>query len=239
MGLFADLERRPRAQPIRLIAAAAVILLAAVLAKVLEPHKLMARGAAEPALEQVIPLQFGPWRAVPGGLLVPADPDVQPDADSGLIYGQEVGRQYVDNQGRIVMLIVAYGSVQNAKLKAHRPEICYTAAGFRVSPTYTDWLDTGTGAPLKVTRLTTERESRFEPITYWMRVGNDVTAGIVDRQWARLKYGLRGFIPDGALIRVSTVGLPAEAAFELQEQFIRDLLAAVPKHEVRFFTGRG
>jgi EpsI family protein len=227
-----------KTKSIRLIAAAAVILSAAVLAKVLEPHELMARSAAAPVLEQVIPLQFGPWRAMPGGLLVPADPDVQPDADSTITYGQEVGRQYTDGQGRIVMLMVAYGSVQNFKLKAHRPEVCYTAAGFRVSPTYTAWLDDGTGAPLKVTRLTTERESRFEPITYWMRVGHDITTGIVDRQWARLKYGLRGFIPDGALIRVSTVGLPAETAFELQEQFIRDLLAAVPKNEVGFFTGR-
>ncbi|MDR1968816.1 MAG: EpsI family protein, partial [Burkholderiaceae bacterium] len=235
-NLSIDRERRPqariadgKAQSIQLIAAAVVILGAAVLTKVLEPRELMARGATAPTLDQAIPRQFGPWRMVPGaGLLVPADPDVQPDADSTTIYSQEVARQYTDGQGNIVMLMVAYGSVQNYQLKAHRPELCYTAAGFRVSSTQTAWLDYRAGAaPLKVTRLTAERESRFEPITYWMRVGNDVTSGIVDRQWARLKYGLRGLIPDGALIRISTVGLSGEASFALQDRFMRDLLAAV------------
>ena len=31
------------------------------------------------------------------------------------------------------MLLVAYGPVQNYRLKAHRPDVCYGAAGFRVS----------------------------------------------------------------------------------------------------------
>ncbi|MDN8963538.1 exosortase-associated EpsI family protein, partial [Staphylococcus aureus] len=62
--------------------------------------------------------------------------------------------------------------------------------------------------------------------------------GVVDRQLIRLKYGLRGIIPDGALIRVSTVGLPQEASFKLQDQFIRDLLAAIPQNELAFFTGK-
>jgi hypothetical protein len=60
---------------------------------------------------------------------------------------------------------------------------------------------------------------------------------VVERQLIRLKYGLRGLIPDGALIRVSTVGLPQDASFKLQDQFIRDLLAAVPQNELAFFTG--
>ena len=49
------------------------------------------------------------------------------------IYSQEVGRGYSDGHGNIVMLLVAYGPVQNYRLKSHRPEICYTANGFRIS----------------------------------------------------------------------------------------------------------
>jgi hypothetical protein len=52
-----------------------------------------------------------------------------------------------------------------------------------------------------------------------------------------MKYGLRGIIPDGALIRVSTVGLSQTASFQLQDQFIRDLLTALPARERKFFTG--
>ncbi len=231
-----------KAKPAQLIAATVVILAAAVLAKVLEPRDLMARGAGAPSLEQVIPRQFGKWRLVPEiSPVAPADPDgyVQPDPFAAQFYSQEVARGYTDGHGNIVMLMVAYGPVQNYRLKAHRPEICYTAAGFRVSPTTGASLSYRDGAaPLKMTRLTAERESRFEPISYWMRVGNDISSGVIERQLIRLKYGLRGIIPDGALIRVSTVGLPQEASFRLQDQFISDLLAAVPQNELPFFTGK-
>ena len=85
--------------------------------------------------------------------------------------------------------------------------------------------------------MTAERESRLEPVTYWMRVGNDIATGPVESQIIQLKYGLHGIIPDGAVIRVSTIGLAPEASFKLQDQFIRDLLAAIPPQEVKFFTG--
>jgi hypothetical protein len=70
-----------------------------------------------------------------------------------------------------------------------------------------------------------------------MRVGHDITTGVVDRQIVRLKYGLRGIIPDGALIRVSTIGLLPEESYKLQDEFIRDLLAAIPPSDLNFFTG--
>src|SRR6516164_3946882 len=213
------------------ILASIALLAAAALAHVLAPHELMARASASLNLETAIPEQFGRWTLLPSlRPVTPADPDgyVEADAKSTRIYSQEVGRTYTDGHGNIVMLMVAYGPVQNYRLKAHRPEMCYTAAGFRVSRKTETTLSYRDGAPpLKVARLVAERESRFEPISYWMRVGNDITTGVIDRQLVRIKYGLRGIIPDGALIRVSTVGLTRDASYRLQEQFIRDLLAAV------------
>jgi EpsI family protein len=136
------------------------------------------------------------------------------------------------------MLLVAYGPVQNYRLKAHRREICYTAAGFRISNKFGAQVPYRDGAaPIKLTRLTAERESRLEPVSYWMGVGNDIATGVIDRQIIRLQYGLRGIIPDGALIRVSTVGLAPEASYKLQDQFIRDLLAAIPPQDLKFFRG--
>jgi EpsI family protein len=225
---------------IHIVLASIVILGSAVLAAVLAPHELMARSSASLDLEQVIPKQFGTWRLAPDITPVtPADPEGYVQADPfSRIYSQEVGRAYTDGHGNIVMLMVAYGPVQNYRLKAHRPEMCYTAAGFKVSSKTTAHVTYRNGAgPLKVARLIAERESRFEPITYWMRVGNDITTGVIDRQIIRLKYGLRGIIPDGALMRVSTVGLPEETSYKLQDQFIRDLLAAVAPQNLKFFTG--
>jgi EpsI family protein len=225
----------------QVVLASIAILGAAVLAKVLEPRELMARSSASLNLEQVIPRQFGTWKLLPEvSPVVPADPEgyVEPDPNSARIYSQEVGRSYTDGHGNIVMLLVAYGPVQNYRLKAHRPEICYTAQGFRVSEkTIAELSYRDDVRPIEMTRLTAEREARFEPISYWMRVGNDISNGVIDRQLIRLKYGLRGIVPDGALIRVSTIGLPKDASYKLQDQFIRDLLAAIPPNELKFFTG--
>lgn len=226
---------------IHIFLASAVILGTATMAHVLAPRELMARTATAPPLETVIPRQFGTWRIIPEISPVrPVDPDayVQADPLSAKVYSQEVGRAYSDGQGHVIMLMVAYGPVQNYRLKAHRPEICYTANGFRIS----DKVDApisyrSGGQPIRATRLIAERESRFEPVTYWIRVGNDVANGVVSQQLSRLKYGLRGLIPDGALIRVSTIGLAQEASFELQNKFIHDLLSAVPSEELKFFTG--
>jgi EpsI family protein len=226
---------------IQVVLASIALIGSAVLAEVLAPSELMARTSASLSLEQLIPKQFGTWTLVPEiRPVTPADPEgyVDPDPHSARIYSQEVGRGYSDGRGNVVMLLVAYGPVQNYRLKAHRPEMCYTAAGFRISDKTGTAISYREGAaPIRMTRLTAERESRFEPISYWMRVGNDIANGVVDRQLIRLKYGLRGIIPDGALIRVSTIGLPREASFKLQDQFIRDLLAAIPPQELKFFTG--
>jgi len=231
-----------KATRLQIILASIALLAAAVLAQVLAPRQLMARTAASLNLEAVIPKQFGVWTLVPSITPVtPADPEgyvEAPDASSTRIYSQEVGRTYTDGHGNIVMLMVAYGPVQNFRLKAHRPEMCYTAAGFRVSSKTTAEVSYAPGAaPLKVAHLVAERESRFEPISYWMRVGDDITTGVIDRQLIRLKYGLRGIIPDGALMRVSTVGMPEQASYALQNQFIHDLIAAIAPQDRKFFTG--
>ena len=223
------------------ILASLALLAAAALAHFLAPHELMARSSASLNLDSTIPKQFGRWTLVPTlSPLAPADPEgyVETDENSSRIYSQEVGRSYTDGNGNIVMLMVAYGPVQNFRLKAHRPEMCYTAAGFRVSKKIDAEVKYDAQAkPLKVARLVAERESRYEPISYWMRVGNDITTGVVDRQLVRLKYGLRGLIPDGALMRVSTIGLPKEASYQLQDEFIHDLLAAIAPQDRKFFTG--
>jgi EpsI family protein len=226
---------------INLILASAAILGAAIMANVLAPRVLMARNSVAPGLDTIIPRQFGTWKVTPEISPVrPVDNDayVQPDPLSGKIYSQEVGRGYSDGQGHIVMLMVAYGPVQNYRLKAHRPEICYTANGFRISDKFEATLSYRAGSPpIKMMRIVTQREARFEPVSYWMRIGNDVTNGVIGQQLTRLKYGLRGLIPDGALIRVSTIGLPEKASFELQDRFIRDLLAVVPPQDLKFFVG--
>ena len=226
--------------PVQAILASMAILGTAVLAEAIRPRELLASTQVAPDLEKVIPREFGQWHLVPNvGLVTPGDPGAYLQRElSARIYSQEVSRGYADSAGNKIMFLVAYGPVQNYRLKSHLPEVCYGAAGFRVSEkTVTQLSYRDDAQPLTVSRLVAQKERRFEPITYWMKVGGDVATGVFDRQIARMKYGLRGIIPDGALIRVSTVGMSEAASYKLQDQFIHDLLAALRPQDRKFFTG--
>ena len=227
--------------PVQAVLASLAILGSAALAEALKPRELMASASTVPNLETVIPRKFGQWTLVPNvGLVTPSGPTgyVRQQELSAKIYSQELGRGYTDGAGHVVMLLVAYGPIQDYRLKAHLPEVCYGAAGFRVSGKTVTKVSYGDDAvPLALSRITTAKEGRFEPVTYWMRIGNDVVTGVFDRQMARMKYGLQGLIPDGALFRVSTVGMTEEASYRLQDQFIRDLIGAIPAQNQRFFVG--
>jgi EpsI family protein len=229
-----------RINPVQAVLASLAILSTAVLAEAIKPRELLASTVVAPDLDQIIPRDFGGWHLVPNvGLVTPSEPGAYLEREqSERIYSQEVARGYADAAGNMIMFLVAYGPIQNYRLKSHLPEVCYSAAGFRVSAKNVAQLTYQEGAaPLSISRLTAEKERRFEPITYWMKVGGDVATGVFDRQIAKMKYGLRGIIPDGALIRVSTVGLSEAASYKLQDQFIRDLLAALPPRDRKFFTG--
>ena len=127
---------------------------------------------------------------------------------------------------------------QSDRLQLHHPEVCYTAQGFRVTkPVTSNFAWDPAGKPIPLTRLVAVREGRTEPIAYWMRIGYDVTNSNLARNALKLQYGLRGWIPDGALFRVSTLNVPAEQAPAVEEKFIRDLLQAVPPETRAFIIG--
>ena len=217
-----------------LVLACLALLGGALLAHFLTPHRLMARTHDVFDIDSHIPKAFGDWKPLPGVQAIKPPPD-------GLeaeIYNQEVSRAYVDKEGHVVFFIVAYGESQSDRLQLHHPEVCYTAQGFRVTrPTTAKFQWSPSAPPIPLTRLVATREDRLEPISYWMRVGYDVSNSNWARQGLKLEYGLRGWIPDGALLRVSTVGLPEDLSFNLQDKFIRDLLKAVSPETKTFLVG--
>jgi EpsI family protein len=217
------------------VAAALAILLSAALAQLLVPRELMARASESFDLETIIPRQFGEWTLVPGvRLVLPTDPN----ALERQLYSQELARGYVDRDGHNVMLLVAYGPSQSDRLQLHRPEICYAAGGFRVSGMFQAQVPFRDDAPpLKLKRLTAQREARLEPISYWMRIGGDIASGVFDSKFVRLKYGLRGIIADGTLVRISSIGLPEQVAYAVQDRFIRDLFTAVDPKDLKYLIG--
>jgi EpsI family protein len=220
--------------PIQAVLAAVAIVAAAGVAHVAVPRELMAVPTEAFDLERVVPRQFGEW-AYDSRIRLVEPPE---DGLGRQLYSQEIGRGYRDREGNLVMLLVAYGPNQTSRLQLHRPELCYTAEGFRLTkstPVAINYDETK--QPLNVLRLIARREARVEPISYWVRVGDDITNSIWGRQLSRLKLTLRNKIADGALMRVSTIGVSENVSFDVQDRFIRDFYEALAPQNRAFFFG--
>ncbi len=188
----------------------------------LRPQPLDAATAPAIALDELVPTQIGGWRIDERFALVQPDPDTLRKLDQ--LYSATLARAYVDASGYHIMLSIAYGRRQTDTLRAHLPELCYTAQGFAVEQQQLDHLDLGTGySALPVTRLLTRNALRTEPVTYWLNISGSVVNTQLQRKLTSLAFGLRGAIPDGMLVRVSSVDADSSRAFAQQDHFLRAL----------------
>ena len=214
-----------------------IFILLAMLSAAWLAHALAPRQAWEDAahadLAALVPSRFAGWREDTQALSIPSG-DVE--AQLGRIYDSTLTRIYTDERGRRVILVIAYGGVQSRSLQVHRPEVCYTAQGFQQESQRADQLH-ASGENIPVMRLVMTQGPRYEPITYWVRIGDKTVRGNLEQGFARLQYGLRGVIPDGLLFRVSTIGLGDTAAFAEQDEFVRDLLQALTPAQRKMLVG--
>jgi EpsI family protein len=211
---------------------AVLMLVAAGLAIVLKPTRHLADQQAPVELEKIVPKTFGDWRVDPTVVPIKASPDVQANLDR--LYNQVMDRSYVNSKGQRVMLSIAYGGDQGGDgTQVHRPEFCYTAQGFRLTMNVVGDLLTQYGT-LPVRRLVAVQGRRNEPITYWITVGDKATLPGVRRKLAQVAYGLTGKVPDGMLVRVSSIDQDEKNAHRLQDDFINEMLSVMnPQDRVR------
>jgi EpsI family protein len=196
----------------------------AALANALVPTIKIADARPKTPLAEAFPTAFGDWledKSVP--VVLPA-PDVQANLDK--VYNQVMARTYVNRDGYRIMLSVAYGGDQSDGMAVHRPEVCYPAQGFEVIKVWGDALSLADRA-IPVTRATTRLGGRQEPLTYWIINGDEVIARGFDGRIVQLKYTLRGRIPDGMLVRVSSIDGDPDRAFGMQDRFARDMVRAL------------
>nr|WP_259373762.1 exosortase-associated protein EpsI, B-type [Rubrivivax gelatinosus] len=177
-------------------------------------------------LEQQVPQAFSGWTIDPA--VVPVLPDPSLRATLERTYSQVLARTYVDREGRRLMLSIAYGEDQATDATAvHRPEFCYSAQGFAVRTLGEDRLALAQHA-IKVRRLVARLGPRMEPITYWVTMNDRTILPGVERKLSQIRLGLSGLIPDGMLVRSSTVGLEVPASFRLQDSFLTAMEQAMP-----------
>jgi EpsI family protein len=218
-----------------LILALMIMLGSVALAEYLRPSKQWADFTGEPQYEKIIPHAFGEWTELPNANGTVVNP-VQ-EENLKRIYSQTFARTFIHKpSGRAIMLSIAYGRDQSNDTQLHTPDQCYPSQGFRVDETSTSDVPTPYGAIKSVRLLTSLGTDRREPLTFFIRVGDGIARGSKERNIERIKLAMKGYRVDGMLFRVSEV-TRNESPFILQDQFIVDLLNALPPEQRRSLIG--
>lgn len=186
-------------------------------------------------LDRLVPLTIGPWRyESASGLVLPP-----PDQLAQLLYSQQLSRYYTAEEGLPIMLVMAYGSSQSGMLQIHRPEICYPAGGFRLSETIRANMVLASGRAIPVRQFTATSDARVEQLLYWTRIGDMLPSSWAQQRIAVMRANLDGYIPDGLLVRISTITQNAAEGQAAVRRFGKAMLAAVGPLGQRLLIGSG
>lgn len=183
-------------------------------------------------LDAIVPLTIGDYRyASSSGLILP---DV--DQTKG-IYDQVMTRIYVAGTAAPMMLLIAYGSAQDAGLAVHRPEACYPSSGYAIG----DRADAAlSGVPGRTaTVLTAARGDRVEQVYFWTRIGRRFPTSSMEEKWAVFSENLGGVLPDGVLVRLSVRSTDRLSAVAQMMTFNALLLQAGGDAGRRLLLGAG
>jgi EpsI family protein len=174
-------------------------------------------------LSDIIPKQIGRWTFVANsGVVVPPQDQLQATLYSDLLTGL-----YSDGK-QAIMLLIAYGANQTGFLQVHRPEFCYTAAGFKLSNPREHAIELAPGASIRAKSLDAARDGVIERLVYWTRIGNDMPLSWTEQKLTIAEDNLRRIIPDATLVRVSTIVESEQLALTTVDDFVRSLIEAVP-----------
>jgi EpsI family protein len=207
------------------------MLAAAAAAWVMTPTATL---VAHPRLAQLVPTEFGEWKAVSSSGLKVVDPSIGQAGDvvTDSPYSDVLMRAYADGRGDIVLLALAYGATQRQEVKIHRPEVCYVAQGFEVVRRSAATFPLSDGAPVRGSRLLVRAPNRIEAVSYWIRIGGAYSNSAWATRYYLFKEGLKGRVVDGVLVRASQILDSNEAAspdrFGVQERFLAELVEALP-----------
>jgi EpsI family protein len=210
------------------------MLSAAAGAVALAPRKRLVLLGDE-TLEALVPKKIGGWNFAPStDFILPKSPGSLADR----LYSQTVARLYVSPTKLPMMLVIAYGAVQNDLLQLHRPETCYSAVGYTISGSRRVLLPIGGSAELPVRKLTARTDSREEQICYWTRIGDDLPTDGSEQRRVKLRQQLRGYLADGILVRVSTNAGDFPEVFEQLGEFSKAMIHAIRPSDRKVLIGR-
>ena len=176
----------------------------------------------------LMPQEVGEWQRIDSkNIILPLD--FEPSANEAIAYGA-----YVDDLGRVITMLIAYGPPQGNAMRLHRPEICYRAQGFRIDGLDVSRVDTSFG-PIPVIQMSANKALRQETVSYWMREGDyfqDGPSYRIASALRRFRFGPH----DGVLIRLSSRGIDPLVE-EMHHDFAASFVQVVPQEAHALFWG--
>jgi EpsI family protein len=212
------------------------LLLAAGAAVALTPRERLTL-LGDKDMEDMVPLAFGGWEVTPSNAVIL--PEAEQNSLAAQLYDQTVSRLYTHATQIPVMLVIAYGSTQSDQLQLHRPEVCYAAVGFEISESTR--VDLPVAPPpdvLPARELVATSNQRTEPILYWTRIGDFLPTSGSEQRLMKLRGEMRGYVADGVLVRMSTVGEPTPTARQGLQDFAKAMLEATKPEGLPALIGR-
>ncbi|WP_375396501.1 exosortase C-terminal domain/associated protein EpsI [uncultured Sphingomonas sp.] len=173
-------------------------------------------------LSDLIARQVGPWRiTTPAGIVVANDEE--PTNTEG--YDQLLTRTYRADNLPTIMLLIAFGSTQGGSMQLHRPETCYPGQGFKLAQFKETAFPFVSGTPVNARWFTAQRDDRIERLVYWTRIGHSFPRNTAEEYHAIITSVLTGIVPDGILVRLSTIGVNNEEADAALTRFAQEMIA--------------
>lgn len=157
---------------------------------------------AREKLGNLVARDIGPWSITTANGIVVTNEETE-NTDG---YDQLLTRVYQAPGLPTIMLLIAYGSTQGGSLQLHRPETCYPGQGFKLDGFEENDFAFGLSTAVHARRFTARRDSRTERLVYWTRIANSFPLNTAQEYRAIFASVLRGIVPDGILVRVSTIG---------------------------------
>lgn len=187
-------------------------------------------------LEKLVPMSFAGWHVTPSNAVIL--PEAREGSLSDQLYSQTVSRLYLSETDLPVMLVIAYGDTQSDQLQLHRPEVCYTAVGFEISASEQVEIPVAPPMMLPARQLVATSNDRIEPILYWTRIGDMLPASGNQQRLMKLRTEMAGYVADGVLVRLSTVGEPTPETFAALQRFAKAMLDVTIPPGVAALVGR-
>jgi EpsI family protein len=208
---------------------------ASIISSIAKPTRYLADISPRARLSDEIPNVFKRWKKLPTDVVTVLDPTQQ--AVLEYLYTETLAANYVNTSNQLVMLSIAYGKDQSLGHEVHKPSLCYPAQGFTVIEEREIPLTLDTHRSIIVRYMKTQKGQRIEPLIYWTTAGDFIYRNRMQQKLIGFKYSRDNLIPDGMIVRASTLENDPAVALTSITDFVQDWYESMPEQQRRRYFG--